>query len=141
MSGFEPASLRVFTLSVFSIYTNRGSINKTILFNITFLRNSPVTRRIYLIQGLIILSTELKYKNMKNITFNHPIGICVYENDEQNASATLSGIAQDLLSNENLILESGDILEDNQEAYEVKSITYRYCGGSLVGIDFRTVKK
>ena len=76
---------------------------------------------------------------MKNITFNHPIGICVYENDEQ--SVTLSGIAQDLLSNENLILESGDILEDKQETYEVKSITYRYCGGSLVGIDFRTVKK
>jgi hypothetical protein len=76
---------------------------------------------------------------MKNITFKHPIGISVYEGGQQ--STKLSRIAQELLSNEDLILETGDLLEDNQKTYEVTSITYRHCDGSLVGIDFRTVKK
>ena len=76
---------------------------------------------------------------MKNITFKHPIGISVYEGGQQ--STELSRVAQELLSNEDLILEVGDQLEDNQEIYEVTSITYRHCDGSLVGIDFRTIKK
>lgn len=76
---------------------------------------------------------------MKNITFKHPVGISVYEGGQQNA--ILSKIAQELLSNEDLILEVGDLLEDDQKTYEVTSITYRHCDGSLVGIDFRTVKK
>jgi hypothetical protein len=76
---------------------------------------------------------------MKNITFRHPIGINVYEGGQQNPG--LSKVAQDLLSNEDLILEAGDLLEDGQKIYEVTSITYRHCDGSLVGIDFRTVKK
>ena len=76
---------------------------------------------------------------MKNITFKHPIGISVYEGGQQNTG--LSKVAQELLSNEDLILEIGDLLEDNQKTYEVTSITYRHCDGSLVGIDFRTVKK
>jgi hypothetical protein len=76
---------------------------------------------------------------MKNITFKHPVGINVYEGGQQNTA--LSKIAQELLSNEDLILEVGDLLEDDQKTYEVTSITYRHCDGSLVGIDFRTVKK
>jgi hypothetical protein len=76
---------------------------------------------------------------MKNITFKHPVGISVYEGGQKNAP--LSKIAQELLSNEDLILEVGDLLEDDQKTYEVTSITYRHCDGSLVGIDFRTVKK
>jgi hypothetical protein len=76
---------------------------------------------------------------MKNIVFKHPIGISVYEGGQQNPE--LSKIAQELLSNEDLILETGDQLEDKQKIYEVTSIIYRHSDGSLVGIDFRTVKK
>ena len=76
---------------------------------------------------------------MKNITFKHPVGINVYEGGQQNAE--LSKVAQELLSNEDLILEVGDQLEDNQKTYEVTSITYRHCSGLLVGIEFRTIKK
>ena len=76
---------------------------------------------------------------MKNITFKHPIGISVYEGSQQ--STELSRVAQELLSNEDLILEVGDLLEDDQKTYEVTSVTYRHCDGLLVGIDFRTIKR
>lgn len=76
---------------------------------------------------------------MKNITFKHPVGFNVYEGGQP--SNELSLIVQELLSNEDLILEVGDQLEGSTGTYEVTSITYRHCDGSLVGIDFRTIKK